>query len=145
MEIRYGMLALRFLWVFLAATIAVGAFVIVTGLDTSATSVVPLMAAAMDGGMRMVKKSGRRPTSGEMWILAAVQTIVGIILTVPIMALFFFAAPELAQGLPPIFIMVGVLIVFGINFLLSRVFIWTGVRSGVKQYGVGMPDSTVFQ
>lgn len=123
-------LSLRFLWVFLAATIGVALLTGLIGLGNAGTSLIPFWAAAMDIGTRFHHRTGQRPTSGEAWQLAGLCTLVACLISAPFVYLVLAADPggAFSPGL-----LLGVAAgLAGVMFLLARVFVWLGGRNAAK-------------
>lgn len=123
-------LSLRFLWVFLAATIAVSLLTGLIGFGNAGTALVPFWAAAMDIGTRWHHRTGQRPTSRQAWKLAGLCTGVACLISAPFVYLVLAADPggAFAPGL-----LLGVAAgLAGFMFLIARVFVWLGGRNAAK-------------
>ncbi|MEM9344914.1 MAG: ABZJ_00895 family protein [Pseudomonadota bacterium] len=145
MQAHYFPLLGRFLWVYIALIVVVGGITGALGIANAGTSLVPIMVAAMDGGGRFVKRAKRAPTSGEKWVLAAMHSLVSVLVAIPILVLMAALAPELLSGVGALIILAIVVGAFLFNVLVCRVFVWLGARNMVKKMGPQIGDAEVFQ
>ena len=145
MQPHYFPLLGRFLWVYIALIIVIGGLTAALGIANAGTNLVPIMVAAMAGGGRFVQRAKRAPTGGEKWALALMQSLVAILLSIPILLFQFSLEPGLMSGLFGGMVL-GILVVASvINVLICRVFVWLGARNMLKKMGPEISDAEVFQ
>jgi hypothetical protein len=127
-------LALRFLLLLVAATVMMMVILYLTdvylGLDgNSGTALAPTMLASLMCGQAYARKTGRRPSGGTAWGVAAM--FAGITLVCSVAMLFLFDAEVRAEFLgvrPAVLLTLGLAMTL-VLLLVARIFFGLGSRT----------------